>query len=264
MAKEDQSQNSFVGKWPDPISFLKDYMDFAINARLRVIRMLNEAYKASEDIHDQQMLYLLSFEQFIFTIEALFAFLNVAIHESPVDLGRWILWFKGEKCGKKIRRYYSFGELYEEIKRINETQLREIYRAEFTSYKSAEVDSFVQSIMRIKKWLTKPGIKETIEPFNNVFNRLKHKFLAYRFKDDVVLLLSSDIEKKFQKLGKNHDGKLGKNLDVMVTRVNEVNEHINTIIMIVIMRLDKEGANRWLSGPGKDAPLFTLHHPQSP
>ncbi len=264
MSKTNQIDNSYIGKWPDPISFLKDYINFAINARSRVITMLNKTYTESKDIYDKKMIWLLSFEQYLFHVETLLAFLNIAIHKSPVDLAMWTLWFNVEKRGKKRRKTFSFGELYKEIGKISERHIYQIYEKEFPSYKDEEIDIVVQSIIGIKNWLTASKIKETIVPFNNALNRLKHKFLAYRFKNGVALLLAPDIEKKSQKLSVGYGENEDRDLSYMVNFVNDVSIRIDTLIRIIIKRLEKKNANKWLSGPGKNAPLFTLCFPKSP
>jgi|GEM_PF-4223288 len=51
-----------LGKWPYPVDFLKDYMDFAVKARPRMIRIIADAHVATDNEDEKNLLFILAFE----------------------------------------------------------------------------------------------------------------------------------------------------------------------------------------------------------
>lgn len=239
-----QSDSSMIGKWPDPISFLEDYIKFAANARPLLIQVIIENHgKATED-DEKKLLLQLGMEQFFFLWETFLAFYGAETSERQVDLYYWLT--------------EDFCKLNEATKQVEEKELRILYESIFTELNKKEIEEFIHHSLECAKWIkTLSPVTESLLP---VFNRSKHKFLFYRHNDEICSLVSKECEERLLKFAAKSDNEktLSQDISWLAKLAKTTRILIHNSIYVVIARLQKEGQNRWLSGPGKNAELITL------
>jgi hypothetical protein len=103
MDKKNQPQKSSTTDWPDPIAFLTDYKDFAVNARLLLINLIAEKHRKTQNRDEKKLLHTLGLEQIAFFIESLESFFVAVTQKGSVDI------YSVEDCDSPGGLSVSFG-----------------------------------------------------------------------------------------------------------------------------------------------------------
>jgi len=242
MVNTDEIKDSITNKWPTPISFLNDYKNFAVKARPLLIKLMAEKHSMTEDVTEKKLLHLLALEQFFFYWETWLAFYCAAYHPAPIDLYNWLT--------KPFERLNSETEI------LSREDLYSIYKSEHSNLTDNEVEYVVNSLQKNINWMKKVApITDIILP---AFYKLKHKSLIYRLEDEVVVLLSKKLDVNLVDGIKQEERGWAGDLFWLVKLAEVTQKAICGAIDIIIIRLKKSGNNKWLSGPGKNIPLFDL------
>lgn len=236
-----------IGKWPYPIAFLEDYMKFAINIRPLSIKMIVKNHNETTNDNEKKLLFYLGVEQFFFLHETLLAFYGAETSDVPVDLYYWLT--------------EDFSELNLKTRLLNEKQLEHIYKSAMPELDKATLKQFIDNSVEIAKYMKKLSpVTECLIP---LFNKLKHKFLYYRHNDGIYTLVSEQVEKELLKLlGSIESNNTAQDMFSFIELVEQTKMLIENAIYIIIFRLQTEGPNKWVSGPGENAELFTPRSPQ--
>lgn len=243
MNERNQSHNTLIGKWPDPISFLTDYKDFAIDTRPLLVKMIVEKHSETTNDREKKLLHMHGIEQFFFFWETLLAFYCASTSEGQIDLYRWLT--------------TSFNDLNQNIKSLDREQLRHLYETEFPRLERDKLEEFIDVSAGISEYL-----KNTVLPTGHlipIFNKLKHKSLMYRINDDVSILLSEECERELEehRVSEKTETAWRQNLSWLIKKVTEHKILIVNAIDITITRIAGQG-NTWLSGPGQRAEIINL------
>ena len=252
-----------IGKWPDPISFLEDYKNFAINIRPIAIRALVELSSKTNCAEQKQILFCAAYEQFFFAIETLLAFFNAAVDETPLDLAKWI--YPKPLNGTK---YYEFSYMQKNVQEMEYDHIYEVYRNEFADLSELDINLIIEPLKEILTYLreTRENQQSLSKNITNdmitIFNRSKHKFLAYRFKGGVCFLLPKEIEARMHQVAlktkKEKDKDLVQDISWLINHIQTPVDYTRIVIDIIIKRLKKRGANKWISGPAKNMETISL------
>lgn len=254
-----------IGKWPYPIDFLENYKNFALKIRPISIKAITDLYDKTKNTDEKRLLFFSAYEQYFFAIETLSAFFSTAVDESPLDLAKWIY---PKPVGKKF--YYHFSNLAKSISEKSKEDIFEVYRNEFSDVEEDELGILIKPLVEILLYLKETPEKqqqlvENIdEAMREVFNRSKHKFLAYRLNDGVAFLTSEKCDRKFNVLSQKlkMKGKNGNTVPIhlwFTDSIQTVVEYTAIAIDKIMLRLSKPGANKWISGPGSNFEHFSLH-----
>lgn|GEM_PF-3741420 len=159
---------------------------------------------------------------------------------------------------------YSLDKLNKTIKNYSKQNICKVFKAEFPKIDEREFRKLVEPLIDVLKWVKEPY--RTTDCFNRIFNKTKHKLLVYRYKGKVSYLLSKETERELLKehaeARKNRSelksSASDDNLDYLVEKAETAKKYLQIIIDRLILRFRKAGANRWISGPGRCAELFSL------
>lgn len=220
--------------WPDPISFLNDYKEFAVNARPLLINLIVYEHSKTKDDNQKKLLNQLAMEQFMFLWETFLAYYVAATSESPVLL-------------YKLLAKTSIFDLNQKAREVTGSKLKGIYKKEFSELGDEEIQEIVNHAMRNAKRM------QELAPVTNVlipfFNKSKHKFLVYREKNEVCILLSKECERSIAKYVKSKDIPEGwrQNMDWLVKLTESTKNLIINTIDILKERLKLPDANKWFA-----------------
>jgi len=245
MELQNTPDETVVGKWPDPISFLTDYRDFALNIRPLIIKLIADRHEKSGNTDEKKLLHQLALEQYFFLWETSLAFYCAALHKGPLDLYRWLS--------------ENFHVLNEKSKILAGQDFYAILRSEYPELEDSEIDDIVTHAIEITKLMK--GLAALTEVLIPIFNRMKHKCLIYRFGDEVAVLLSGEVERELGGIMEGfqiEERAWAQDLSWLGKLVESTRKVISFDIEIIIARIEKSDCNRWLSGPGVNAPLFDL------
>lgn len=262
MDKVDKNNKSMAGRWPDPISFLKDYKKFGVNMRLVTIDAIVKQYSKESNKDNRYFLFYAATEQFYFALEMLLAFFHVSVDKAPIDLAKWIY---PKPVNKK--RYYNLSIMQNIVATIQYDDILKIYKEEFKDHKEQDIKKLTSPFKIILEYLKekKEILGDNVAPnLFTIYNRCKHKFLAYRYKDGVSFLLPKEIELWWERVGRkiNRKNEISNgppnDIQWLVNLVKTCVKYTKIAINRTILRLKKPGANIWISGPGKNEKTISL------
>ena len=242
---QNTPDETVVGKWPDPISFLTDYRDFALNIRPLIIKLIADRHEKSGNTDEKKLLHQFALERFFFLWETSLAFYCAALHKGPLDLYRWL----NEK----------FRVLNEKSKILAEQNFHDIFRSEYPDLEDGEIDDIVSHVIEITKLMKR--LAAPTKALMPIFNRMKHKCLICKLGDEVSVLLSGEAERELGGIMEGiqiEERSWAQDLSWLGKLVESTRKVISFDIEIIIARIEKSDCNRWLSGPGVNAPLFDL------
>jgi len=187
MDKKNQPQKSSTTDWPDPIAFLTDYKDFAVNARLLLINLIAEKHRKTQNRDEKKLLHTLGLEQIAFFIESLESFFVAVTQKGSVDIYRW------------LRAPYN--SINQEVKLLEENQYFKIYKSIFTDLKDDDLRKIAKDLADVTKDMQwKADFHKYLLQW---CAKIKHKFLVYREDEEVRYLLAPQWKKALEKAFKS-------------------------------------------------------------
>jgi hypothetical protein len=145
--------------------------------------------------------------------------------------------------------------LNEKSKALAEQNFQDVFRSEYPELEDSEIEDIVSHMKEITKLMK--GLAKPTEALIPLFNRMKHKCLLYRLGDEISVLLSAEVERELADITEGiqvEKNAWAQDLSWLMMLVEGTRKVISVDIEIIIARLEKSDDNKWLSGPGMNAP----------